>query len=90
MSRLFNFVFTFSTPYMITGTGKSGWGTFLFYAIFDLIMAAWVFFFVHEVSPLSQKVTDDIETSSHKSDFVRLHSADKEQVSGARQRGVRS
>ena len=47
-ARLFNFVFTLSTPYMIKGTGVSGWGTFLFYAIFDLIMAAWVFFFVHE------------------------------------------
>ena len=46
--RLFNFVFTFATPYMISGTGTRGWGTFLFYAIFDLIMATWVFLFVHE------------------------------------------
>ena len=45
---LFNFVLTFSTPYMINGTGQRGWGTFLFYAIFDLIMATWAAFFMME------------------------------------------
>jgi sugar porter (SP) family MFS transporter len=59
---LFNFVFTFSTPYMIDGTGQNGWGTFLFYALFDLIMATWAFFFMIETHGKSlEKVQREID-----------------------------
>lgn len=42
---LFNFVYSFSTPYMLEGMG---WGTFLFYGILDLFIAAFVWFAVEE------------------------------------------
>lgn len=42
---LFNFVFTFATPYMVSNLG---WGTFLFYAFMDFAMAAFAFFCMKE------------------------------------------
>ena len=42
---LFNFVWTFSTPYEIAGIG---WGTFLLYGLLDLLIAAFVWFGVKE------------------------------------------
>lgn len=74
---LFNFVFTFSTPYMIAGTGTRGWGTFLFYAIFDLIMATWVLMFVPETKGKSlERVNAEInhdESALHHKKLTVVH-----------------
>ena len=42
---LFNFMFSLVTPYMIQ---SMGWGTFLFFAACDIVMATWVFFVLKE------------------------------------------
>ncbi|KAK7543045.1 MFS sugar transporter-like protein [Phyllosticta citricarpa] len=47
---LWNFVFTVSTPYMID---SMGWGTFLLWGLFDLVIAAGTFFFAHETKGLT-------------------------------------
>lgn len=70
---LFNFVFTFSTPYMIAGTGVKGWGTFLFYSIFDIIMATWVAFFVPETKNKSlERVNAEIDHNESRLDSKRI------------------
>ena len=51
--HFWQFIFTLVTPYMIAGTGVRGWGTFLFYAIFDVIMVLWVIFFMPETQDKS-------------------------------------
>jgi MFS family permease len=47
---LFNFVFSISTPYMIT---NMGWGTFLLWGLFDAVIAVGTFFFLRETQGLS-------------------------------------
>jgi sugar porter (SP) family MFS transporter len=47
---LFNFVFSLTTPYMIT---NMGWGTFLLWGLFDAVIAAFTFFFLRETKGLS-------------------------------------
>jgi sugar porter (SP) family MFS transporter len=47
---LFNFVFSLTTPYMIT---NMGWGTFLLWGVFDVIIAVVAFFFLKETKGLS-------------------------------------
>lgn len=47
---LFNFVFSLTTPYMIT---NMGWGTFLLWGVFDAIIAVMAFFFLKETKGLS-------------------------------------
>lgn len=42
---LFNFVFSTSTPYMIK---NMGWGTFLLWGLFDLVIAAYAWFWLKE------------------------------------------
>ncbi|CAK7231296.1 hypothetical protein SBRCBS47491_007881 [Sporothrix bragantina] len=54
---LFNFVFSLTTPYMMTGLG--GWGTFLLWGIFDAVIAVVSFFFLRETKGLS------LETIAH-------------------------
>lgn len=56
---LFNFLFSLTTPYMI-----SAWSTytFLFYAILDIIMAVLVFIFVKETKG---KSLEEMETIFH-------------------------
>lgn len=53
---LFNFVFSLTTPYMIT---NMGWGTFLLWGIFDVVTAVVAFFFLKETKGLS------LETIAH-------------------------
>ncbi|CAK7236536.1 hypothetical protein SCUCBS95973_009639 [Sporothrix curviconia] len=48
---LFNFVFSLTTPYMMTGLG--GWGTFLLWGVFDSVIAVVSFFFLRETKGLS-------------------------------------
>ncbi|KAI1182887.1 putative MFS quinate transporter [Nemania serpens] len=47
---LWNFVFSLSTPYMIASLG---WGTFLLWGVFDLVIAAFTFFLLKETRGLS-------------------------------------
>jgi MFS family permease len=47
---LFNFVFSLTTPYMIT---NMGWATFLLWGLFDAVIAAVTFFFLRETQGLS-------------------------------------
>lgn len=47
---LFNFVFSLTTPYMIS---SMGWGTFLLWGIFDVVIAAFAFVFLQETKGLS-------------------------------------
>lgn len=47
---LWNFVFSLTTPYMIASLG---WGTFLLWGIFDLVIAAFTFFLLKETRGLS-------------------------------------
>ncbi|ROW01169.1 hypothetical protein VSDG_02820 [Cytospora chrysosperma] len=47
---LFNFVFSLTTPYMMTNLG---WGTFLLWGVFDVIIAILAFFFLKETKGLS-------------------------------------
>ncbi|TVY13393.1 putative quinate permease [Lachnellula arida] len=47
---LFNFVFSLTTPYMIT---NMGWGTFLLWGLFDAVIAVFTFFFLKETRGLS-------------------------------------
>lgn len=47
---LFNFVFSLTTPYMIS---SMGWGTFLLWGIFDVVIAAFAFVFLKETKGLS-------------------------------------
>lgn len=44
---LFNFVWSFSTPYIMEGIG---WGTFLLFGLLDVVMVAFVFFCVKETA----------------------------------------
>lgn len=55
---LFNFVFSLTTPYMMD---SMGWGTFLLWGIFDLVIASFAFFFLKETKGLS------LETIAHQS-----------------------
>jgi sugar porter (SP) family MFS transporter len=63
---LFNFVFSLTTPYMID---DMGWGTFLLWGVFDLIIAIGAFLFLKETKGLS------LETIAHQR-FDRSASAD--------------
>lgn len=47
---LFNFVFSLTTPYMIS---SMGWGTFLLWGLFDAVIALFAFFFLKETKGLS-------------------------------------
>ncbi|KAL1870152.1 hypothetical protein Daus18300_005216 [Diaporthe australafricana] len=47
---LFNFVFSLTTPYMVT---NMGWGTFLLWGVFDIVIAVIAFFFLKETKGLS-------------------------------------
>lgn len=42
---LFNFIFSFTTPYMMESVG---WGSFLLWGIFDAIIAVLAFLFLKE------------------------------------------
>ena len=54
---------------MIAGTGTRGWGTFLFYSIFDLIMATRVLFFVPETKNKSlERVNAEIDKDESRLD----------------------
>lgn len=73
---LFNFVFSLTTPYMITNIG---WGTFLLWGLFDAAIAILTFLFLRETKGLSleeiahndfganldHKLVDDIEHVDH-------------------------
>lgn len=54
---LFNFTFSLVTPYMIASLG---WGTFLFYAVLDIAMAIFVFFFVRETRGKSIEQMEEV------------------------------
>ncbi|KAI1338439.1 general substrate transporter [Xylariaceae sp. FL0016] len=47
---LFNFIFSLTTPYMITNLG---WGTFLLWGVFDAVIAVLAFMFLKETRGLS-------------------------------------
>lgn len=47
---LFNFIFSLTTPYMMD---DMGWGTFLLWGVFDVVIALVVFFYVKETKGLS-------------------------------------
>lgn len=63
---LFNFVFSLTTPYMMT---NMGWGTFLLWGVFDVVIAVVAFFFLKETKGLS------LETIAHQN-FKRGGSED--------------
>ncbi|KAI1434074.1 general substrate transporter [Xylaria sp. CBS 124048] len=59
---LWNFVFSLTTPYMIKSLG---WGTFLLWGVFDLVISIFAFFFLKETRGLS---LEHIAQSRYKSD----------------------
>lgn len=56
---LFNFVYSFSTPYMMN---SMAWGTFLLYGAFDLGIVAFVFFFIKETA---DKTLEEVNAMFH-------------------------
>lgn len=61
---LFNFVYSISTPYMIKDLG---WGTFLLWGIFDLVIAGLVFLLLKETRGLSlEEIADTAHADSTK------------------------
>ena len=79
---LFSFVFSISTPYMIA---SMGWGTFLFYAIMDVSMALFVFFFVKETRGQSLESMEHIFHSKAGADIdleLKLEIAHVENLGG--------
>ncbi|KAF2093371.1 MFS sugar transporter-like protein [Rhizodiscina lignyota] len=70
---LFNFVFSLTTPYMIT---NMGWGTFLLWGLFDAVIAVFTFCFLKETrgrsleeiahdTVLKPKVVEHIEVENY-------------------------
>lgn len=49
---LWNFFIVMVTPVMISGTGRSGWGTYLFFAILNAMFFPIIYFYYPEVSVL--------------------------------------
>jgi hypothetical protein len=47
---LWNFFIVMVTPVMINGTGRSGWGTYLFFAIMNALFFPIIYFYYPEVS----------------------------------------
>lgn len=66
---LFNFVFSISTPYMIKNLG---WGTFLLWGIFDLVIGVGCWLLLKETRGLS------LEQITHTSDSAKLFDQDRE------------
>ncbi|KAI5922476.1 general substrate transporter [Camillea tinctor] len=65
---LFNFVFSLTTPYMITDLG---WGTFLLWGIFDAVIAVLAFCFLKETRGLSLEAIAHQRFHKGKSDSTR-------------------
>ncbi|KAK1074364.1 hypothetical protein LTR33_009788, partial [Friedmanniomyces endolithicus] len=57
---LFNFVFSLTTPYMIT---NMGWGTFLLWGIFDICIAAFAWFVLTETQGKSLEEITNVSSS---------------------------
>ncbi|KIY53412.1 general substrate transporter [Fistulina hepatica ATCC 64428] len=57
---LFSFVYTFSASYMIA---NMGWGTFLLFGVFDLIIALLSFLFIKETKGFSLEEVQELYTS---------------------------
>lgn len=67
---LFNFVFSLTTPYMMT---SMGWGTFLLWGIFDAVIAVLAFLFLKETRGLSlENIAHQRFKKGSSSDDVRL------------------
>lgn len=70
-ARLFNFVFSFSAPFMIKNVG---WGTFLLLALFNLGCAALCYFFMKETKGQSLEhlvhVFDKKKLLDHNPDYI--------------------
>lgn len=62
---LFNFVYSVSTPYMIKNLG---WGTFLFWGLADLVIAAGAWFFLDETR--GRSLEDITHTTERAKSFV--------------------
>ncbi|KAH7020893.1 general substrate transporter [Microdochium trichocladiopsis] len=61
---LFNFIFSVATPYMIRNLG---WGTFLLWGVFDLIIAVVSFVYLEETKGLSlEAITQDRSIGSRR------------------------
>ncbi|OQD86663.1 hypothetical protein PENANT_c007G06000 [Penicillium antarcticum] len=54
---LFNFVWSFSTPYIQAGIG---WGTFLLFGLLDVLIAIFTFFFLKETAGKSLEEINDM------------------------------
>ncbi|KAI1823507.1 general substrate transporter [Xylaria intraflava] len=65
---LWNFVFSLTTPYMIDSLG---WGTFLVWGLFDLVISGFTFFFLKETRGLS---LEHIAQSHYKADSSSFES----------------
>lgn len=71
---LFNFVFSLSTPYMMTGMG--GWGTFLLWGVFDAVIAVLTFLFLRETKGLSLETIAHQQFSTHHDETVLARKGD--------------
>ena len=68
----FNFLFSLATPYMIA---SMGWGTFLFYAALDVVMAVFVFFCIRETRGKSLEEMETIFNSKAAFDVERARNS---------------
>ncbi|KAK2614731.1 hypothetical protein N8I77_001536 [Diaporthe amygdali] len=73
---LFNFVFSLTTPYMIT---NMGWGTFLLWGVFDVVIAILAFFFLKETKGLSLETIahQDFKKGSSENDIIQTKQHDE-------------
>ena len=71
---LFNFVFSITTPYMITNLG---WGTFLLWGLFDLVIALVTFLFLRETKGLSLEEIAHNDFGEARDFKIDQHNADE-------------
>ncbi|KAK5108276.1 hypothetical protein LTR62_008591 [Meristemomyces frigidus] len=79
---LFNFVFSLTTPYMITNLG---WGTFLLWGIFDICIAVFAWFALLETQ--GQSLEEISQVTPHRSNTGMRNLVGEEEFNGSERSG---
>ena len=72
---LFNLVFSLTTPYMMSNLG---WGTFLLWGVFDIVIAVLAFLFLQETKGLSLEAIAHTQFKGSSSSALRHNKRDDE------------